>query len=125
VRTRGKNPRHGQVSAAAPTLTSVLGVLGGDLGPRNDDHLASVNAARQRGLQRRSVKEVQAAPGFGAVATVEGHRLAVGLDVADASASVPPPRLRTRFLSEQTAPRHRDRTAVASQNCCKWPALCE
>jgi hypothetical protein len=120
-----ENPHHGQVSAAAPTLTSVLGVLGGDLGPRNDDHLASVNAARQRGLQRRSVKEVQAAPGFGAVATVEGHRLAVGLDVADASASVPPPRLRTRFLSEQTAPRHRDRTAVASQNCCKWPALCE
>jgi hypothetical protein len=75
------------VSAAAPTLTSVLGVLGGDLGPRNDDHLASVNAARQRGLQRRSVKEVQAAPGFGAVATVEGHRLAVGLDVADPTAT--------------------------------------
>ena len=42
---------------------------------------------RLRGLQRRFVKEVQAAPGFGAVATVEGHRLAVGLDVTDASAT--------------------------------------
>src|ERR1019366_3530190 len=70
----------------------------------NDDHLASVNAARQRGLQRRSVKEVQAAPGFGAVATVEGHRLAVGLDVTDASASVPPPRLRTRFCPSRPPP---------------------
>ena len=82
----------------------MLGVLGGDLGRRNDDHLASVNAARQRGLQRRSVKEVQAAPGFGAVATVEGHRLAVGLDVTDASASVPPPRLRTRFCPSRPPP---------------------
>jgi len=79
-------------------------VLGGDLARRNDDHLSSVKAARQRDLQHRSVKEVQAAPGFGAVGTVEGHRLAVGLDVTDASASVPPPRLRTRLCPSRPAP---------------------
>lgn len=39
---------------------------------------AIVNAAHQRGLAPASVADFQAVPGQGAVATVEGHRLAVG-----------------------------------------------
>jgi Cu2+-exporting ATPase len=39
---------------------------------------AIVNAAHQRGLASRPVSDFQAIPGEGAVATVEGHRLAVG-----------------------------------------------
>jgi Cu2+-exporting ATPase len=39
---------------------------------------AIVDAARQRGLQPPSVQDFEAVPGHGALATVEGHRLAVG-----------------------------------------------
>ncbi|MGB0093176.1 MAG: heavy metal translocating P-type ATPase [Solirubrobacteraceae bacterium] len=39
---------------------------------------AIVNAAHQRGLQGPAVKDFEAVPGMGALATVEGHRLAVG-----------------------------------------------
>jgi Cu2+-exporting ATPase len=39
---------------------------------------AIVNAARRRGLDLPSVQDFQAVPGHGAIATVEGHRLAVG-----------------------------------------------
>src|SRR4051812_44052857 len=39
---------------------------------------AIVNAARQRGVKPAPVSDFQAIPGEGAVATVEGHRLAVG-----------------------------------------------
>jgi P-type Cu2+ transporter len=39
---------------------------------------AIVNAARQRGLQPPSVQDFEAIPGHGAIATVEGHGLAVG-----------------------------------------------
>jgi Cu2+-exporting ATPase len=39
---------------------------------------AIVNAARQRGLQPPPVQDFQSVPGHGAIATVEGHALAVG-----------------------------------------------
>jgi Cu2+-exporting ATPase len=39
---------------------------------------AIVHAAHERGLQPPSVADFQAVPGYGAIATVEGHRLAVG-----------------------------------------------
>jgi Cu2+-exporting ATPase len=39
---------------------------------------AIVDAARRRGLDLPSVQDFQAVPGHGAIATVEGHRLAVG-----------------------------------------------
>jgi P-type Cu2+ transporter len=39
---------------------------------------AIVNAAHQRGLHAPWVQDFQAVPGYGATATVEGHRLAVG-----------------------------------------------
>ena len=39
---------------------------------------AIVNAARQRGLQPPPSKGFEAIPGHGAIATIEGHRLAVG-----------------------------------------------
>jgi Cu2+-exporting ATPase len=39
---------------------------------------AIVNAARDRGLQPAPVQDFQAVPGHGAIATVEGHGLAVG-----------------------------------------------
>src|SRR5437867_348986 len=39
---------------------------------------AIVNAAHQRGLQSPSVQDFEAVPGHGALATVEGHQLAVG-----------------------------------------------
>jgi Cu2+-exporting ATPase len=39
---------------------------------------AILDAAHQRGLQPPSVSDFQAVPGLGAIATVEGHRLAVG-----------------------------------------------
>ena len=39
---------------------------------------AIINAAHERGLAPASVADFQAVPGQGAVATVEGHRLAVG-----------------------------------------------
>jgi P-type Cu2+ transporter len=39
---------------------------------------AIVNAARQRGVKPAPVSRFQAIPGEGAVATVEGHRLAIG-----------------------------------------------
>ena len=39
---------------------------------------AIVNAARQRGLEPPRVNAFEAVPGHGAIATVEGHRLAVG-----------------------------------------------
>ena len=39
---------------------------------------AIVNAARERDLQLSGVSDFEAVPGLGAIATVEGHRLAVG-----------------------------------------------
>jgi Cu2+-exporting ATPase len=39
---------------------------------------AIVDAARERGLQSAAVEDFQAVPGYGATATVEGRRLAVG-----------------------------------------------
>jgi Cu2+-exporting ATPase len=39
---------------------------------------AIVSAARDRGLQAPPVADFQATPGYGATATVEGHRIAVG-----------------------------------------------